>query len=284
MWAGQRVGDKSEPASTLSDRSLVDSQARMGHGTTRSLERVLASCGLLTSVELEFVAADDVPNGGCFARYRPVSRRALTPHAHLLQAATGILPLESIFLALALLALVRCRSLEQSRYLSPGEWGKLLGLDRLPEVKTCGEKSPSSAVRTVRQSVAEPFGREWMAGAHSESVGLFYADGHVRVYHGSLTICHGARARDGSACGTDSVCCCCFHEFGELGVGDIVFIHPEPFELHLMCRPFVGETTHIIRSHGEFRARDPNHPSRPSSIPGALDGRNLAKLITSRRR
>jgi hypothetical protein len=36
----------------------------MGHGTTRSLERVLASCGLLTSAELEFVAADDVPNGG----------------------------------------------------------------------------------------------------------------------------------------------------------------------------------------------------------------------------
>jgi len=26
-----------------------------------------------------------------------------------------------------------------------------------------------------------------MAGARSESVGLFYADGHVRVYHGSLT-------------------------------------------------------------------------------------------------
>jgi hypothetical protein len=48
--------------------------------------------------------------------------------------------LESIFLALALFALVRCRSLEQSRYLSPGEWGKLLGLDRLPEVKTLRRK------------------------------------------------------------------------------------------------------------------------------------------------
>jgi hypothetical protein len=26
-----------------------------------------------------------------------------------------------------------------------------------------------------------------MAGADRESIGLFYADGHVRVYHGSLT-------------------------------------------------------------------------------------------------
>jgi hypothetical protein len=29
--------------------------------------------------------------------------------------------------------------------------------------------------------------QEWMAGSQSDSVGLFYADGHVRVYHGSLT-------------------------------------------------------------------------------------------------
>ena len=35
-----------------------------GYGTTRPLEQVLASCGLLTSAELELVAADDVPNGG----------------------------------------------------------------------------------------------------------------------------------------------------------------------------------------------------------------------------
>src|ERR1700757_1082526 len=35
--------------------------------------------------------------------------------------------------------------------------------------------------------MAEPLGGGWMAGVNSESLGLFYADGHVRVYHGSLT-------------------------------------------------------------------------------------------------
>ena len=122
MWAGQRVGDKSEPASTLSDRSLVDSQAEMGHGTTRSLERVLASCGLLTSVELEFVAADDVPNGGVLCALPALLAEGLLRHTRTFyRLPPGFYPLESIFLALALLALVRCRSLEQSRYLSPGE-------------------------------------------------------------------------------------------------------------------------------------------------------------------
>ena len=148
--AGQREAEKPEAASTLSDRSLVDSQAEMGHGTTRSLERVLASCGLLISAEVEFVAADDVPNGGVLCALPALLAEGLLRHTRTFTAA-GILPIGVDLLALALLALVRCRSLEQSRYLSPGEWGKLLGLDRLPEVKTMRRKIPSSALRTVRQ-------------------------------------------------------------------------------------------------------------------------------------
>jgi hypothetical protein len=86
------------------------------------------------------------------------------------------------------LALVRCRSLEQSRYLSPGEWRKLLGLDQLPEVKTLRRKISSLCGQDGQAAQWQSrLAGEWMAGAHSESVGLFYADGHVRVYHGSLT-------------------------------------------------------------------------------------------------
>src|SRR5215471_17302897 len=42
----------------------------------------------------------------------------------------------SIFLLLAFMALGRLRSIEALRYYAPGEWGKLLGLDRAPEVRT----------------------------------------------------------------------------------------------------------------------------------------------------
>ena len=49
---------------TLSERSVTDSQAAMGYGTTRSLDRLLSSCGLLSAAPLEFGCADDVPNGG----------------------------------------------------------------------------------------------------------------------------------------------------------------------------------------------------------------------------
>src|SRR6266403_276502 len=46
----------------------------------------------------------------------------------------GFYPLESIFLLLALMALARVPSLEALRYVAPGESGKLIGLDRIPEV------------------------------------------------------------------------------------------------------------------------------------------------------
>jgi hypothetical protein len=74
--------DQASPAepSTLSERSLADSQAEMGYGTTRPLERVMASCGLLTSADLEFVAADDVPNGGVLCALPALLAEGLLRH------------------------------------------------------------------------------------------------------------------------------------------------------------------------------------------------------------
>jgi hypothetical protein len=175
--------ERQDAPSTLSERSLADSQAEMGYGTTRPLERVLASCGLLTGAELEFVAADGVPNGGVLCALPALLAQGLLRHTRTFyRLAPGFYPMESIFLALALLVLVRCRSLEQSRYLAPGEWGKLLGLDRLPEVKTLRRKISELCGHDGQAAQWQSrLAREWMAAVGSDSVGLFYADGHVRV-------------------------------------------------------------------------------------------------------
>jgi hypothetical protein len=45
-----------------------------------------------------------------------------------------------VFLAIAGLALARVPSLEALRYEPPGAWGRRLGLDRLPEVRTLRDK------------------------------------------------------------------------------------------------------------------------------------------------
>jgi hypothetical protein len=165
----------------------------MGYGTTRALDRVLASCGLLTSAGLEFVPADDVPQGGVLLALPALLTEGLLRHPRpLYRLPPGFYPLESLFLYLALLALTRCPSLEQTRYEAPGEWGKLLGLDRMPEVKTLRAKI---ALLCAQEGQAAQWqsrlAREWMEGAGSETapeagLGLFYVDGHVRVYHGGL--------------------------------------------------------------------------------------------------
>ena len=83
--------------------------------------------------------------------------------------------------------MARIVSLEQLRYVAPGEWGNLLGLDRIPEVRTLRNKLEilcREAGRAARWQAA--LAREWMAGLAGGDL-VFYADGHVRVYHGDLT-------------------------------------------------------------------------------------------------
>jgi hypothetical protein len=111
-----RAAGRREKPGTLSERSLADSQAAMGYGTTRGLERVLASCGLLASAGLEFVCAQDVPQAGVLCALPALLTEGLLAHTRSFYTlAPGYYPLESIFLYLALLWLVRCPSLEQTR-------------------------------------------------------------------------------------------------------------------------------------------------------------------------
>jgi hypothetical protein len=160
VGAGLHDAEKPGAASTLSDRSLADSQAEMGNGTTRPLERVLASCGLLTSAELEFVAADDVPNGGVLCALPALLAEGLLRHTRTFyRLPPGFYPLESIFLALALLALVRCRSHRADPLPVPRRVGQTIG----PGSATQGQNPAAKNLRPLRprrsgSSVAEPLG------------------------------------------------------------------------------------------------------------------------------
>ena len=99
----------------------------------------------------------------------------------------GFYPLESIFLLLALMALGRIPSLESLRYVAPGEWGKLLGLDRIPEVRTLRQKLSALCARPgCAERWSGMLAKQWMEG-EAQSAGVFYADGHVRLYHGKLS-------------------------------------------------------------------------------------------------
>jgi len=160
----------------------------LGVATTREEERILASLGRLQAAPIRFEAAGDVPQGGVLCALPALLALGLLRYsASSFPWLPGYYPLETIFLTIALLALARVPSLEALRYEPPGEWGRLLGLDRIPEVRTLREKlrglcQAGEKVRAWSGTLAQ----EWMA-AQPQSAGTLYVDGHVRVYHGHLT-------------------------------------------------------------------------------------------------
>jgi hypothetical protein len=160
----------------------------MGYATTRSAERVAAAMGVLASAPIQFETACDVPKGGVLLALPALLAVGLLRHtAALYQIPQGFYGIASLFLLLALQALARIKSVEQLRYVAPGEWGKLLGLDRIPEVRTLRQKLEilcQEAGRAMRWNTE--LAKEWIAGQR-ESEMVFYVDGHVRVYHGDLT-------------------------------------------------------------------------------------------------
>jgi hypothetical protein len=113
----------------------------LGCATTRTEERLLAAVGLLRQAPVEFEAAADVPLGGVLWALPALLAEGLLRHSRKLFARPeGFYPLKTIFLVRAFMALVRVRSLEALRYEPPGEWGQLVGLDRIPEVRTLRQK------------------------------------------------------------------------------------------------------------------------------------------------
>jgi hypothetical protein len=148
--------------------------------------------GLLRAAPVQFACADDVALGGVLWALPALLSEGLLRHsrAHF-TLAEGYYPLETIFLVLAFMALARVRSIEALRYEPPGEWGRLVGLDRIPEVRTLRDKlgelcAGSGATAAWSGALAA----DWMAAQGEQDApgaGLYYADGHVRVYHGGLT-------------------------------------------------------------------------------------------------
>ena len=185
---GAKVSTEIADTSTKSERSDIDSEAVMGCGATRSEERVMAAMGVLTSAPIRFEAAQDVPNGGVLLALPSLLANGLLRYTGALYGLPkGFYGIASIFLLLGLMALARIKSIEQLRYVAPGEWGHLLGLDRIPEVRTLREKLGllcRKAGRAIQWNTL--LAMEWIR-AEPQNELVFYIDGHVRVYTGNLT-------------------------------------------------------------------------------------------------
>ena len=184
----QSLAPLAGPPSSQSQRSTADSQAEMGMGATNSLDRVAASLGLSGPAPICFQPVLDVPHGGVLLAVPALLACGLLRHTDQhFKLPSGYYGLPSLFLLWAFLALCRLKSIEQLRYCPPGEWGKLLGLDRVPEVGTLREKLAHLAGQEQATAWNAALSRDWMQEL-PEGSAAFCVDGHVRVYHGDQTL------------------------------------------------------------------------------------------------
>jgi hypothetical protein len=160
----------------------------MGTACTRVIERVAAATGEITQAESSFETMTDVEMGGLLFMLPSLIQNGLFKYSHrYFELPPGFYGIIHLFTLFAFMILGRLKSIERLRYVSQGEWGKLLGLDRIPEVRTLRNKLKFLADNNESvKKWALALSRDWMEDEPSAS-GIVYVDGHVRVYHGKQT-------------------------------------------------------------------------------------------------
>lgn len=154
----------------------------MGIATTRESDRIAASLGELQEALPIFEHSDNVCQAGVLFMLPALLSQGLLKGKEIYHTLKkGYYGLVSTLLLLTYMSLSRIKTPEQLKTCKPGELGKLLGLDRVPEAKCLRSKIE----QIVSQGKAGEFNhclcRQWI---EEEGTSYFYIDGHVRVYHG----------------------------------------------------------------------------------------------------
>lgn len=93
--------------------------------------------------------------------------------------------LETTVLTLAFMALARIKNPEQLKQCKPGEIGRIIGLDRIPEVRCLRDKIKLLTRQEKAKELNNLLVDQWYSGDSQQDGAFLYIDGHVRIYYGS---------------------------------------------------------------------------------------------------
>ncbi len=107
----------------------------MGVGATREIDRVLASIGKIPEARRKFLPSNNVCNAEVLFLLPSLLAQGLLKGAEVYhRLKQGYYGLVSILLVLGFMYLRRIKTPEQLKNCKPGELGKIIGLDRIPEI------------------------------------------------------------------------------------------------------------------------------------------------------
>lgn len=161
-------------------------------------DRLMARLGLLADAAPLFGNSAKVPRAGVLLAVPALVQSGLFECARRIYGSIGpaFFGLRTTLLTLVFMALWRIKRPEGLKEHSPADLGRVLGLDRAPEVKTLRRKLARLAACRRAAQFGQALAQRRIA-RHGEALGFLYVDGHVRVYHGQhrLPKAHVARMR-----------------------------------------------------------------------------------------
>ena len=184
-------GEDSCESDTRGARASIDLKAaeRLGMGCVRVLERTL---GLMAGMKAhsQFEASEALSWGGVLLGVPALCAEGLFRSTFLISEALSHCYYQAphLLLLLAIMSFLRIKSPEQLRGWSPGELGRLMGLDRILEVSTLRrylDKVGALCAEWQCRMIKGWFNRQ--AVEEKDDKITLYIDGHVHVYAGDMT-------------------------------------------------------------------------------------------------
>ena len=157
----------------------------MGEATTRFVERTLCPLGKGSHATPEFAENKSLCGAGILFMLPSLLAQGLLKAKEVFRLpASHYYSLESVVLTLAFMALARIKNPEQLKQCKPGEIGRLIGLDRIPEVRCLREKINIISKQQRSVHFNNLLIDQWYRDDNREDTGFLYVDGHVRIYYG----------------------------------------------------------------------------------------------------
>lgn len=158
----------------------------MGNACTDNLGRILAAIGKC-SAQTSFEPVIGVNNGGLLLALPALLANGLLDSLQTFDFQNRYYRIQDIFLVVAFMVLARVDNLNRLNDIAPGEWGCLIGLDRIPDKKTMRTKIDELSYGTNEENLENWIGiraKQWIDSEDENVIGKFYLDGHIRTYFG----------------------------------------------------------------------------------------------------
>ncbi len=193
------TNDPEDNSAALGEHAEISEPVPMSldhNASDRTFDRQLAYLGLLDDAAPIFREGEQVPGAGVLLALPCLIESALLRIARKLYGEIGpaFYGLRTTLLTLLLMALLRIQRPEHLKERDPAAFGRLLGLDRAPEVKTLRRQLTRLAARHHAEQLGAELAR-LRVDQRGHLMGFLYVDGHVRAYHGQRTISKAYVAR-----------------------------------------------------------------------------------------